>query len=309
MRHIPEDELHAYLDQALSRSQCIEIETHLARCPGCRRERDATAALRDRTTALLARAMPRAARAPDYAALSVRAASQRRHSWRRAAVWAASLAGALVGGWALRAVLDPHPATVAVQVEPSPAAAVPSVGDDQSAVLEPIVLERVTQPPPAPAFAGSPVLLANDGDRVVGRRNPPPDADERADEVDALWTTVTAEEAAEASGGLVPGIPDLPVTGIRLRPGGPMERPLLVVSQRLPSGELVETVEGPVAAVAALVAARLEDPAVRSSEPTRSLPDYLDRADGIERTSRVVVVLARLPADSVSALAQGVVLK
>ena len=27
MRHIPEDELHAYLDQGLSRSQCVEIET------------------------------------------------------------------------------------------------------------------------------------------------------------------------------------------------------------------------------------------------------------------------------------------
>ena len=36
MRHIPEDELHAYLDQALSRSQCVEIESHLAACPGAR---------------------------------------------------------------------------------------------------------------------------------------------------------------------------------------------------------------------------------------------------------------------------------
>ena len=54
MRHIPEDELHAYLDQALSRSQCVEIESHLARCPACQAERDAIAALRDRTTGLLA---------------------------------------------------------------------------------------------------------------------------------------------------------------------------------------------------------------------------------------------------------------
>ena len=53
MRHIPEDELHAYLDQGLSRSQCVEIESHLAACPSCRATRDAIAALRDRTTALL----------------------------------------------------------------------------------------------------------------------------------------------------------------------------------------------------------------------------------------------------------------
>ena len=58
MRHIPEDELHAYLDQALSRTQCVEIESHLAECPSCRGMRDGIAALRDRTTALLAKLAP-----------------------------------------------------------------------------------------------------------------------------------------------------------------------------------------------------------------------------------------------------------
>ena len=53
MRHIPEDELHAYLDQGLSRSQCVEIESHLAVCASCQGVRDGIAALRDRTTALL----------------------------------------------------------------------------------------------------------------------------------------------------------------------------------------------------------------------------------------------------------------
>ncbi len=43
MRHIPDEELHAYLDQALSRSQCVEIESHLAECPGCSVLRDDTA--------------------------------------------------------------------------------------------------------------------------------------------------------------------------------------------------------------------------------------------------------------------------
>ncbi len=55
VRHIPDDEVHAYLDQALSRSQAIEIERHLARCPTCQSRRDEAAALRDRTTAILAR--------------------------------------------------------------------------------------------------------------------------------------------------------------------------------------------------------------------------------------------------------------
>src|SRR5258706_16282923 len=58
-RHIPEDELHAYLDQALSRSQCAEIETHLSACKLCQARRATVAALRDRTTALLSGLTPR----------------------------------------------------------------------------------------------------------------------------------------------------------------------------------------------------------------------------------------------------------
>src|ERR1044072_6865190 len=48
VRHVPEDELHAYLDQALSRSQCVEIETHLSACARCRHGRGDIAAPRDR---------------------------------------------------------------------------------------------------------------------------------------------------------------------------------------------------------------------------------------------------------------------
>ena len=58
MRHIPDEELHAYLDQALSRAQCVEIESHLASCQACQDLRDGIAALRDRTTALLATLAP-----------------------------------------------------------------------------------------------------------------------------------------------------------------------------------------------------------------------------------------------------------
>ena len=66
VRHVPEDELHAYLDQALSRSQCVEIECHLAECRNCRADRDRVAAVRDRTTALLADATPRRVIAPPF---------------------------------------------------------------------------------------------------------------------------------------------------------------------------------------------------------------------------------------------------
>src|SRR5574338_418676 len=74
MRHIPEEELHAYLDQALSRAQAVEIESHLAGCARCRAERDGIAGLRDRTAA-------------------------RRANLLRGAVWAASLLAAIGLGY------------------------------------------------------------------------------------------------------------------------------------------------------------------------------------------------------------------
>ena len=73
MRHVPEEELHPYLDQALSRSQCVEIETHLAECGHCRDQRDNIAALRDRTTAILGQLTPRnLIIPPPYEALAER---------------------------------------------------------------------------------------------------------------------------------------------------------------------------------------------------------------------------------------------
>ncbi len=128
MRHLPEDELHAYLDQALSRSQCVEIETHLADCARCRDLRDETAALRDRTTALLGQLTPRALIIPPpYETLIQRKGliplpiDWRRRA-RRAGLWAAGVIAAVGAGWAGRSMLEPRqfaPAPLALE---SPAA-------------------------------------------------------------------------------------------------------------------------------------------------------------------------------------------
>jgi hypothetical protein len=129
MRHIPEDELHAYLDQGLSRSQCVEIESHLAACASCQATRDGIAALRDRTTALLARlAPPRSFPAPfdtlrRRAAVAVSARRRRIHH----AAWAASVVAALVLGWTASLLLR-H-------------------SDDQVAVAQ---RQAITRPAPAP---------------------------------------------------------------------------------------------------------------------------------------------------------------
>src|SRR5919202_534093 len=101
MRHIPEEELHAYLDQAPSRSQCVEIESHLAVCPSCQSARDGIAALRDRTTALLAKLAPPRGFPPAFESLRRRAAlevSARRRRIQLVA-WVASLVLAVGLGW------------------------------------------------------------------------------------------------------------------------------------------------------------------------------------------------------------------
>src|ERR1700732_1361779 len=113
MRHIPEDELHAYLDQGLSRSQCVEIESHLASCPTCQAARDSIAALRDRTTALLAKLAPPRGFPPVFESLRRRAAVQAsaRRRGPRVAAWVASLVAAVGLGWMANYLLTIRTAT------------------------------------------------------------------------------------------------------------------------------------------------------------------------------------------------------
>lgn len=109
MRHIPEEELHAYIDQALSRSQCVEIESHIAACANCRAARDSIAALRDRTTSLLAALAPAPRIAPSFQVVQARHAAatvDRRHR-ARVAAWAASIVLAAGVGYGTHALLDP----------------------------------------------------------------------------------------------------------------------------------------------------------------------------------------------------------
>src|SRR4029078_5600129 len=100
MRHIPEEELHAYLDQGLSRSQCVEIESHLAACPACQSERHSIADTRDRTTALLAKLAPPRGFPPAFETLQRRAQVQASAHRRRGPIgaWAASPRVAVVRG-------------------------------------------------------------------------------------------------------------------------------------------------------------------------------------------------------------------
>ncbi len=146
MRHIPEDELHAYLDQGLSRSQAVESESHLAVCSSCQATRDSIAALRDRTTALLATLSPPRRLPPAFDALRERAADRMttRRRYARVGAWAASLVAAVGLGWSASALVGPGRIASLAERE---APAVPAM--DTSPPTASVAEVDTGEPPPA----------------------------------------------------------------------------------------------------------------------------------------------------------------
>jgi putative zinc finger protein len=333
-RHIPEDELHAYLDQALSRSQCAEIETHLSACKLCQARRAAVAALRDRTTAVLSSLTPRPVIVPPAYQL-LRERQSRRLAlavWRarlqRSGLWAAAVVAAVGAGWIARTVLDPHQVAVApaalaeapvTPVAPAPAPA--PVPVDATAELErqatpiPIVEQRAPvlvnrsaagRSPravvPAPrlqlASIVTPVSYSNAPDTRLAAR---PTAN---DPFDRVWRLVPWEDALQLAGSSLPFIEGLPVVGVMLHPGASGERPTVIVAQQDQNGEVIQSIEGPVAKVNELLQ-RQATPDMHASEAARTPPDYVERTGGgMRRTLRILTVTGRLPVDSLNALAR-----
>ena len=325
MRHVPEEELHAYLDQALSRSQCVEIETHLAACGHCRDSRDSVAAMRDRTTALLGRLQPRPliipppfealARRPGRFGFSV--VWERR--LRRAGLWAASVAGAVGVGWGARSVLDPH--RVSLAATPPAAASVVTASAPQ---VTPAELEQVATPAPIQEHQARYVPSRPTADRRPSRVIPAPSfqlassalgshemliteatpvTPEPHAPFDRIWRAVSWEEALKVAGSGLPFIEGMPVVGVLLQPGAAGERPMVIVAQQDAGGEVIQSIEGPVAKVNDLLQ-RQTAPDIHSSEPARTPPDYVDGAGGVRRALRILTVTGRLSSDSLNALAR-----
>jgi hypothetical protein len=331
MRHVPEEELHAYLDQALSRSQCVEIETHLARCGRCREVRDDAAALRDRTTALLASLTPRPLILPPPMAelmsrrpisvvprLSVRS--------RRLGLLAAGVLGAVGAGWLARSVTLPISADMPVPIATAlPAGPVSTPITTVERIVEapepqtesqPRRLELAHKPPTAPSepIAPAPELtlasaVAPAGEESVGASTMPvvrPVANPAG--FDRLWRSVEWEEALVLAGGSLPFINGLPVLGVLLQPGQPGERPAVIVSQQHPSGEILRSIEGPVAKVTEFLQ-QPAAPGLNASEPARTTPDYIESRGVTRRVLRALAVTGRIQADSLTVMARAAALR
>ncbi len=326
VRHVPEEELHAYLDQALSRSQCVEIECHLAECRNCRTDRDRVAAVRDRTTALLADAAPRRlAVAPPFEQLvashrertSARIVSLAR--FRRVGLLAAGLVAAVGAGWWGRGVSAPSavPTSVAAATAPVPERTLVAIG-------------TIT---PADSMTGMPSIRVSRGPRALlalsvrARSESPlvtvadraPEAavqvsalvDEDAAPLDGLWQTVDLAQAAAETGGNVPRIEGLAILDIQLQHSQGDERPIVVVAQQHPSGRIIRTIEGPMDRVQDLVMRhRTQSAGLHASQPDLTPPDYLsDGTVSARRGLRILTVTGLLPSDSLNALARSIALK
>ncbi|HET9294527.1 MAG TPA: zf-HC2 domain-containing protein [Gemmatimonadales bacterium] len=320
MRHIPEEELHAYLDQALSRSQCVEIEHHVSECVECRRERDAIAALRDRTTALLVTASPRWIRSRPYPQLAevLLERRDRQRRWRRVA-WAASLVGAVGLGWGVsrwQGADAVPPAAVATSPVPraddsiqNASRSEPAPASTPSRALKPAGstpirpdgdLPRATQESAGPP---KPVVPAPNGAELLASG----DAGGRGAPVfDGVWRTVSWDGASESSGAWIPRVEGVPVVQVKVRQTPHGGRPLTVVTQQLASGEVISTVEGPAAEVASLLsrqpgqsaAAELQDLPLAAGTPEEASTSSGPVQSGAPRT---LAIVGKLPPDSLKA--------
>jgi hypothetical protein len=288
MSHIPEDELHAYLDQALGRPRCVEIESHLAECTRCRDARDGIAALRDRTTALLARLAPRRGAMPPYAEIRRRAQLRLFRQQRVLArlAWAASVVLALGIGWTASSLYrtpapqapfaaapeQPAPISVA-QPEPPPPAAVPAPA------------------PPQPVRATAPAGSAPERRLAVvparSRSAVPPPAPPDA------WRTVAWDAAPppplEARvAAAEPPAPPPPSSGV-------------VVTRQLASGEVVRAAGGSTTDVSSLLSGRPSPGSGVKPAPPAMPPAYSSAALALRQGS-VAAGPSAVPSDSLRAM-------
>jgi hypothetical protein len=306
MRHIPEDELHAYLDQGLSRSQCVEIESHLAACPACQSARDGIAALRDRTTALLATLAPPRAFPPEFESLRRRAATQvsaRRRRVQRAA-WAASLIAALGLGWSASFLLRPgepvrRPEVRQVASLPPPTAAPAAPRPIERTVAAPRPARRRAPSAPPSDTALLPVIVPPPALELTSIDIPRSDVDF---ELEGMWRTMSWAVAQAEAGDQLPHIDGLPVVQVQVQTSGQGKQPLMVVAQQLASGEVIRTIEGPASDVSHLLARRTMTDPLPTMDSLGKDSDRTGRTMAMQRGDRMLVITGALPSDSLLAM-------
>lgn len=300
--HLPDDELHAWLDGALSRAQQAEIAHHLLGCLICRALEAEVRAVRSRSEALLALAAPR-----RRVAAPVRAPLR---AGRR-----------LRGGVAAAAAVALVTTTWAVNRNPE----TPSGPALATAFVAPAILARVIPPLSGDSLRDTPLLPASTTSRTLTlaqrasmspRMLPVRTASVQSVAARQLrvadpllqvgpsgegWETTSLQEAREAAAGALAHLEGIPVNAVRLQPSQVGGRPTAMVRQLLPDGRAIWVVEG-TADDLDQVSRVLEASGLSLAAPRRARPDYIGTDDQPVRTTRMVTVASYLPTDSLDAL-------
>ncbi len=326
MRHIPEDELHAYLDQGLSRSQCVEIESHLADCPSCQAIRDGIAALRDRTTSLLSRLAPPRTIPPSFESLRRRAdeAVSARRRRLHAVAWAASLIAAVGLGYGASWVLRPHGDVVSARmpVTPTPSTATrnPAPRTSATGTADAANASAVRSPSPSPIYRSvqrerpkpAPSTPAPNREAVLSVLNPVPAVEltkldpphTSNDEFGGMWRTMSWDGAQAEAGKPLPHIDGLPVVQVQVQNEG--ARPLMVVAQQLTSGQVIRTIEGSATDVSQLLSRRqmsdVDSVQLRGDSVRGAKSIDADHAMAMQLGDRMLAITGDLPSDSLRAM-------
>ena len=317
MRHIPEEELHAYLDQGLSRTQCVEIESHLADCPSCQANRDGIAALRDRTTALLSKLAPPRTIPASFESLRRRADEEISARRRRLhlVAWAASLVVAVGLGWSASVFLRPKGhESVAERAPAAPvsAAATPALPAAITSAPGTVRPSRQTRRPAAVRIADT-SSPAPDREAVLSVLNPQPAPEltklesphSTGEEFGGLWRTMSWDGAQAEAGKPLPHIDGLPVVQVQVQ-NADGSKPLMVVAQQLTSGQVIRTIEGPATDVSQLLARRamadVDSVQLRGDSSSRTNDIDQNHAMAMQLGDRMLAITGDLPSDSLRAM-------
>lgn len=306
--HLPEEELHAFLDGELSSAQRAEIAEHLLACLICRALEGEVQTTRDQANVLLAIVAPPASR---YAG---RTLPRRRPIRRLRPAAAAVLAVAAAGSsWvAFRPGLGAPSAsspTLAASVAPAFVAALataatptlqesstPSAGktasraDRLASAMTSRLSPRVVGSPQAESYTLRPRSTIDPLTEIVPTSSGTP------------WQSASYADARQESPAIA-HLNGLPVSAVRLQPSVDGTRPASMVRQLLPDGQAVWVIEGVESSVQD-VARVMQASGLTIGLTRRTAPDYIGSADNPVRVLRMVTVASYIPFDSLQTLAR-----
>lgn len=303
--HLPEEELHAWLDGELSARQRAEIAEHLLACLVCRALEAEIRSLRSRTSELLAVAAPAVIHGIQTPVV--------RRRFRPAAIAAAALLTTSIGwiafgpGGSRAGPVATSPRLSSVFTAPAiVATALPRHGSDSLAGSPRDNLPVATSLSRARTIAAAssrirPRLVltsaaAARGAQVANLYLAPLDplVDYYLPARDRTRpTSRTTQSIAHLKG--------LGVDAVRLEPSAEGGRPTALVRQLLGDGTAIWIIEGAESQVEDITSVMAAS-GLTMALTRRAVPDYVGSDHAIRRSIRVIAVAARLPYDSLENL-------